>query len=124
VSVLTRGAVPIHQPWFLFGHSRETSDFLADGLDLWWSERRSTHVGVQRLPIESDNGPEIGSPRTQFLKRLVEFADRQRVAVELAYLPPDHSKSNPVEQCRGILSVTGTGRCSRPSRTCCGEQDR
>ena len=20
---LTRGAVPIHQPWFLFGHSRE-----------------------------------------------------------------------------------------------------
>lgn len=28
---LNRGAVPIHQPWFLFGHSRETSDFVADG---------------------------------------------------------------------------------------------
>ena len=100
---LNRGVVPIHQPWFLFEHSRERSDFLADGLDLWWSERRSTHVGVQRLPIESDNGPEIGSSRTQFLTRLVEFADRHRVTVELAYLPPYHSKSNPVERCRGIL---------------------
>ncbi len=46
---LNRGAVPIHQPWFPFGHSRETSDFLTDGLDRWWRERQTVHPGVKRL---------------------------------------------------------------------------
>ena len=32
---LSRGAEPIHQPWVLFGHSKQTSDFLADGLERW-----------------------------------------------------------------------------------------
>jgi Rhodopirellula transposase DDE domain len=100
---LTRGAAPIHQPWFLFGHAKETSDFRADGLDLWWGERKAAHPGVTRLHIELDNGPEIGSSRTQFLKRMVEFVDRHRVAVELVYLPPYHSKYNPIERCWGIL---------------------
>ena len=99
----SRGAVPIHQPWFLFGHSRETSDFLVDGLDQWWQERKSVHPGVTRLHVELDNGPEVGSSRTQFLKRMVEFVDRHRVAVELVYLPPYHSKYNPIERCWGIL---------------------
>ena len=100
---LNRGAVPIQQPWFLFGHSNQTSDFLIDGLDRWWIERKALHVGVKRLHIELDNGPEIASNRTQFLKRLVEFVDRHRVAVELVYLPPYHSKYNPIERCWGIL---------------------
>jgi transposase len=100
---LNRGAVPIHQPWFLFGHSRETSDFLADGLDLWWNERKVVHGGVRRLHIELDNGPEVASSRTQFLNRMVAFADRHRVTVELVYLPPYHSKYNPIERCWGIL---------------------
>ncbi len=100
---LHRGATAIQQPWFLFGHSKETSDFIADGLELWWSERKALYPGVTRLHIELDNGPEIASSRTQFMKRLVEFADRHRVAIELAYLPPYHSKYNPVERCWGIL---------------------
>ena len=58
---------------------------------------------MKRLHIELDNGPESSSSRTQFLKRLVGFADRHQVTVELAYLPPYHSKSNPVERCWGIL---------------------
>ena len=68
---LTRGAGPIHHPWFLFGHSRETSDFLADGLEAWWRERKAVHSGVTRLHVELDNGPEVASNRTQFLKRVV-----------------------------------------------------
>ena len=106
---LNRGATPIHQPWFLFGHSRETSDFLADGLERWWGERKAVHAGVRRLHIELDNGPEVGSSRTQFLKRLVAFVDRHRVAVELVYLPPYHSKYNPIERCWGILERHGNG---------------
>ena len=66
------------------------------------SGRRSI-PGVKRLHIELDNGPEVASSRTQFLKRMVEFVDRHRVAVELVYLPPYHSKYNPIERCWGIL---------------------
>lgn len=100
---LSRGAVPIHQPWFLFGRSRQTSDFLADGSDQWWAERQAVHPGIRRLHIELDNGPEVASSRTQFLKRVVEFADRHQVTVELVYLPPYHSKYNPIERCWGGL---------------------
>jgi len=98
-----RGAVAIHQPLFFFGHSKQTSDFIADGLERWWEERKSRHPGVKRIHIELDNGPEIASSRTQFMKRLVEFVDRHRVEVELVYLPPYHSKYNPIERCWGIL---------------------
>lgn len=106
---LNRGTVPIHQPWFLFGHSKEASDFLVDGLDRWWMERKAIHVGVQRLHIELDNGPEIASNRTQFLNRMVALADAHRVSVELVYLPPYHSTYNPIERCWGILERHGNG---------------
>ncbi|MGL4554487.1 MAG: ISAzo13-like element transposase-related protein [Gemmataceae bacterium] len=99
---VNRGAVPVHQPWFLSGHSRQTSDFLVDGLDRSWSEQKAAHVGVKRLHIELDNGPESSGSRTQFLSRMVGFADRHQVTVELAYLPPRHSEYNPVERCWGI----------------------
>jgi transposase len=106
---LNRGNVAIHQPWFLFGHSRETSDFIADGLEHWWNERKTVHLGVKRLHIELDNGPEIASSRTQFMKRLVEFVDRHRLEVELVYLPPYHSKYNPIERCWGVLEQHWNG---------------
>lgn len=100
---LNRGAIPIHQPLFFFGHSKETSDFIADGLDRWWAERKGRYRGVRRIHIELDNGPEVASSRTQFMKRLVDFVDRHRVEVRLVYLPPYHSKYNPIERCWGVL---------------------
>ena len=106
---LNRGPVAIQQPWFLFGHSNQTSDFIADGLEHWWNERKTVHRGVKRLHIELDNGPEIASCRTQFMKRVVAFVDRHRVAVELVYLPPYHSKYNPIERCWGILEQHWNG---------------
>ena len=110
---LNRGGVEIHQPWILFGHSKETSDFIADGLERWWVERRAVHPGVKRLQIELDNGPEVGSSRTQFMKRLVEFVDCHRVMVELVYLPPYHSKYNPIERCWGVLEQHWNGTLLR-----------
>jgi len=104
-----RGTVPIHQPLFVFGHSKQTSDFIADGLERWWAERKSSHPGVKRIHIELDNGPEVASSRTQFMKRLVEFVDRHRVEVELVYLPPYHSKYNPIERCWGVLEQHWNG---------------
>jgi hypothetical protein len=100
---LNRGAAPIHQPLFFFGHSKETSDFIADGLERWREERNILYSGVRRIHIELDNGPEVASSRTQFMKRLVDFADRRRVEIRLVYSPPYHSKYNPIERCWGML---------------------
>jgi hypothetical protein len=87
----------------VFGASRDTSDFVADALELWWLQRREAHPGVKKLLINLDNGPEIASSRTQFMKRLVEFSDVHQLTLELAYYPPYHSKYNRVERCWGVL---------------------
>jgi transposase len=87
----------------IFGTSRDTADFVADCLEWWWMERRAAHARVRRLLIDLDNGPEIASCRTQFMKRLVEFSDQHELTLELAYYPPYHSKYNRVERCWGVL---------------------
>jgi len=87
----------------VFGTSRDTSDFVADCLEWWWRERREVYGQVRRLQIDLDNGPEISSARTQFMKRLVEFSDRYQLTLELAYYPPYHSKYNRIERCWGVL---------------------
>ncbi len=87
----------------IFGTSRDTSDFVADALELWWSSRGVEYPHVRRLLINLDNGPQIASSRTQFMKRLVEFSDRHQLTLELAYYPPYHSKYNLIERCWGIL---------------------
>jgi hypothetical protein len=93
----------------VFGTSRDTSDFVADCLELWWAHRQAAHPCVRRLLIDLDNGPEIASSRTQFMKRLVEFSDRHQLTLELAYYPPYHSKYNPIERCWGILESHWNG---------------
>ena len=106
---VSRGTAPINQLHLLFGRSRETADFLVDAIERWWSLRQAKHVGLSRLMIELDNGPELSSARTQFLKRLIEFAHRTSLTIELVYGPPDHSKYNPIERCWGILEQHGNG---------------
>jgi hypothetical protein len=101
--------VQAQQMNIVFGTSRDTSDFIADALEWWWTSRRAVYGHVRRLQIDLDNGPEIASSRTQFMKRLVEFSDRHQLAVELAYYPPYHSKYNPVERCWGILESHWNG---------------
>ena len=93
----------------VFGTSRDTSDFVADCLELWWAKRRSAHPGVRRLLIDLDNGSEIASSRTQFIKRLVGFSDRHQLTLDLAYYPPYHSKYNLIERCWGILENHWSG---------------
>jgi len=87
----------------IFGTSRETSDFLADCLELWWEERKGALGHIRELVINLDNGPSLASGRTQFVKRMIEFADRHGLEIHLVYYPPYHSKYNPVERTWGIL---------------------
>ena len=92
----------------LFG-THETSDFWADGLKVWWQMvgERLTHV--RQLVIYLDNGPHNSGTRTQFLKRLVEFADWSGLTLHLVYYPPYHSKYNPIERCWSPLEKKWNG---------------
>jgi predicted membrane chloride channel (bestrophin family) len=77
----------------LFG-SRDTSDAWVDALKLWWLQVREGLGSIKRLVIYLDNGPKNSGRRTQFLKRMVEFADWSGLEIRLVYYPPYHSKYN------------------------------
>lgn len=90
---------PVSGRTFLFfTNSYKTSDFMADGLMLWWRERRPELPEVKRLFINMDNGPECSGRRSQFLHRIVEFVDATGLEVRLVYYPPYHSKYNAIER--------------------------
>ncbi len=81
-----------------FTGSYKTSDFMADGLLLWWNERKDDLSYVKRLVINTDNGSECSGRRSQFLQRLTEFADVTGLTVHLVCYPPYHSKYNGIER--------------------------
>ena len=103
ILVLASGALTL-----LFGTS-ETSDFWVDCLKTWWLQVRSKHRGVKRLVVYLDNGPKNSGSRTQFLKRMTEFADWTGLEIHLVYYPPYHSKYNPVERCWSSLQKKWNG---------------
>jgi transposase len=83
--------------------SRETSDFWADALKVWWRSVTDRQGQIKRLVIYLDNGPKNSGTRTQWLRRLVEFCDWSGLEIRLVYDPPDHTKSNPIERCWSVL---------------------
>ena len=90
---------PVSGKSFLFfGNSYKTSDFLVDGILVWWEERRKDLSHVKKLVINLDNGPECNGHRSQFLHRMVEFADSTGLEIRLIYYPPYHSKYNAIER--------------------------
>lgn len=97
ILVMATGALSL-----IFG-SRETSDFWVDGLKHWWSQVQNHWGTVRRLVIYLDNGPHNSGSRTQFLKRMVDFADESGLEIRLVYHPPYHSKYNPIERCWSAL---------------------
>jgi hypothetical protein len=93
-----------------FGSSAKTSDFIVDSLHSWWDRRSAEERnGFSILQIKVDNGPESNGRRTQFLNRMVAFADHIGKRIQLLYYPPYHSKYNPVERCWGILEKHWNG---------------
>jgi hypothetical protein len=81
-----------------FTGSNKTSDFLVDGLLLWWNERKEDLSEVRHLVINMDNGPECSGHRSQFLLRMVQFVDVTGLEVRITYYPPYHSKYNAIER--------------------------
>jgi hypothetical protein len=97
ILILATGALTI-----IFGN-RETSDFWVDGLKMWWLQVQGTLSSIRQLVIYLDNGPKNSGRRTQFLKRIIEFADWSGLTIRLVYYPPYHSKYNPIEHCWSSL---------------------
>lgn len=92
----------------IFGQ-QETSDFWVDCLRLWWEQVRTLYPQLKRLVLYLDNGPKNSGTRTQFLKRMIEFADWSGLEVRLVYYPPYHSKYNPIERCWSSLQKKWNG---------------
>lgn len=86
----------------VFG-TAETSDFWVDALRLWWLQAQGSLGPIHRLVIYLDNGPNNAGTRTQFLKRMIAFADWSGLEIRLVYYPPYHSKYNPIERCWSSL---------------------
>jgi hypothetical protein len=102
--------LPTHDELFLYGvTSKVTSDCLVDCLIQWWERVRTRFAHITTLLINLDNGPENHSRRTQFMYRLVAFAQHYGLTIRLAYYPPYHSKYNPIERCWGILEQHWNG---------------
>ena len=97
------------RPFLFFTESCKTSDFMVDGIHLWWSENQGRMAGIKRLVINLDNGPECSGHRSQFLRRMVAFADREELEVRLIYYPPYHSKYNGIERYWGGLERSWNG---------------
>lgn len=91
------------------GTSFETSDFIADSIEMWWGNNKIFYNYIKELVINLDNGPNSGGGRTQFLRRMTEFADKSGLRIRLVYYPPYHSKYNPIERCWGILEQHWNG---------------
>lgn len=86
-----------------FGQSAETSDFIVDCISAWWQEHRVNYSQLEELTIDLDGGSATRSNRTQFIKRMVEFAQASQLRIRLIYYPPYHSKYNPIERCWAAL---------------------
>ncbi len=85
------------------GTSYETSGFIVDCIEPWWDQNKESHINIRELVINLDDGPNSASGRTQFIRRMTEFADKTGLQIRLVYYPPYHSKYNPIERCWGVL---------------------
>ena len=97
ILMLVSGALTL-----LFG-AKDTSDAWVDALQMWWRQVRPKLGHIKRLVIYLDNGPNNSGSRTQFLKRMIAFADWSGLEIRLVYYPPYHSKYNPIERCWSSL---------------------
>ena len=95
--------------YFYMTQSYTSSDFIIDCLVDFWKTNKENFPKVRKLLLNFDNGGENSSRRTQFMKRIVDFVAKEKIAVELAYYPPYHSKYNPIERVWGVLEKHWNG---------------
>jgi len=98
----------LDENYFYFTESFVTPDFMVDAIEDLWPMLKM-RFDPHTIVINLDNGPENNSRRSQFIKRLTEFAFSNSVNITLAYYPPYHSKYNPIERVWGVLEKHWNG---------------
>jgi hypothetical protein len=86
-----------------FTNSKVSSDFMADCLEQWITQRAEALKDIRKLVLDLDNGPENSGQRSQWLFRLLLLAQRFQWTIVLVFYPPYHSKYNAIERLWGIL---------------------
>jgi hypothetical protein len=64
-----------------FTESKVTSDFIVDVLADFWKSESWRFLQIKTLVINQDNGAENNSRRTQFMKRIFEFAQEYKLNI-------------------------------------------
>ena len=98
-----------NETYLYMNETYTSSDFIVDCLEDFWKIYKGKFSKVTKLLLNLDNGGENSSRRTQFMKRIVDFVENERIEIELAYYPPYHSKYNPVERVWGVLEKHWNG---------------
>lgn len=91
------------QVFLTFGNSSETADFIMDSIEQWWDQRSFAENQYDLLMIDFDNGKAVASNTRKWIDRMVTFAARIQMPIQLVYYPPYHSKYNPIERVWGAL---------------------
>lgn len=97
--------------YIAFGNDNKTSDLIADAMESWMfhNQSRLLSAGIKRLVVNTDNGPECNSHRSQFMMRMVQLAENSGLEIHMVYYPPYHSKYNPIEHYWGGLERSWNG---------------
>lgn len=98
-----------NQTYLYMNETFTSSDFIVDCIEDFWKANKNKFPKVKKLLLNFDNGGENSSRRTQFMKRIVDFVEREKIEIELAYYPPYHSKYNPIERVWGVLEKHWNG---------------
>lgn len=73
--------------YLFFVSGKLTADCIVDIIVMWWQSIKHRFAHIQKLVINQDNGPENHSRRTQFMKRILEFARASELVLPECLLP-------------------------------------
>ena len=59
--------------------------------------------------IDLDNGKPVAGNTRRFIQRMVQFAQKINIPIQLVYYPPYHSKYNPIERVWAALEQYWNG---------------
>ena len=76
--------------------------------DLWLSTK--VRFNPHTIVINANNGPENNSHRSQFMTRVIQFAIKHQVIINLAHYPQYHSNYNPIERVWAVLENHWNGQ--------------
>ena len=96
--------------------SKVTSDFIVDRLEEWWQRRRVNFPKVRTLLLDLDNGPENHGNRSQFLFRLVRFAQAEQLRCVWRIIRRTTANTIRSNVAGEFWRVIGEANCSTASR--------